>query len=80
MRLLPTSSNVNFVWFSYLKAYFKVLTELGAAAHFAVQAFVNETVQLIRAIAAVVLTVADQCLVYAVPVAAGVRGVVAFLL
>lgn len=65
--------------FVYLEAYFEVLAELGASAHFAVQAFVNEAVQLIGAVAAVVLAVADQRLVNAVPVVAGVRGVVAFL-
>lgn len=70
----------NLLWFIYLEAYFQVLAELGAAAHFTVQAFVNETVQLIGAVAAVVLTITEQRLVHAVTVAAGVRGVVAFLL
>lgn len=79
-HLLPTSCNADSLLFVYLEAYFQVLAELRAAAQFAVQAFVNEAVQLIRAVAAVVLVVAEQCLVHAVAVAAGVRGVVAFVL
>lgn len=64
----------------YLEAYFQVLAELRAAAQFAVQALVDEAVQLVGAVAAVVLAVAEQHLVDAIPVDAGVRGVVAFLL
>lgn len=79
-HLLPTSCNADSLLFVYLEAYFQVLAELRAAAQFAVQAFVNEAVQLIRAVAAVVLVVAEQRLVHAVAVAAGVRGVVAFVL
>lgn len=66
--------------FAYLKAYFQVFTELGAAAQLAVQALVNETVELIGAIAAVIFMVTKQCLVDAVSIIADVRGVVAFLL
>lgn len=77
-RLLPEAPERRFS-VVYLKAYFQVLAELRAAAQFAVQAFVNEAVQLIGAIAAVVLAVAEQRLVHAVAVAAGVRGVVALV-
>lgn len=66
--------------FTYLEAYFKVFTELGAAAQFAVQALVNKTVQLIGAVATVVLMVTEQCLIDTVSIIAGVRGVIAFLL
>lgn len=66
--------------FTYLEAYFKVFTELRAATQFAVQALVNKAVQLVGAIAAVVLMVTEQCLIYTVPIVAGIRGVVAFLL
>lgn len=76
--LLATSWKAGCLWFVYLEANFQVLAELRAAAQFAVQAFVNEAVQLIRAVAAVVLAVAEQRLVDAVAVAAGVRAVVAF--
>lgn len=66
--------------FTYLEAYFKVFTELGAAAQFAVQALVDETVQLVGAVPAVVLMVTEQGLVDAVSIIAGVRCVVAFFL
>lgn len=78
-RLLATRWNADFLFFVYLEAYFQVLAELRAAAQFSVQTFVNEAVQLIGAVAAVVLAVAEQRLVHAVAVAAGVRGVVAFV-
>lgn len=66
--------------FVYLEAYFQVFAELRAPAQFAVQAFVYEAVQLIGAIAAVILVVAEQRLVHAVAVAAGVCCVIAFVL
>lgn len=66
--------------FVYLEAYFQVLAELRATAQFAVEAFVNEAVELIRAVAAVVLEVAQQRLVHAVAVVAGVRRVIAVVL
>lgn len=66
--------------FAYLEAYFKVFTELGAAAQFAVQALVNKAVQLVGAIAAVVFMVAEQCLINAVSIVADVSSLVAFLL
>lgn len=33
--------------FAYLETYFQVYTVLGAATEFAIQAFVNEAVQLV---------------------------------
>lgn len=66
--------------FTYLKPYFQVFTELGAATQFAVQALVNEAVELIRAVATVVFMVAEQRLVHAVSIIADVRGVIALLL
>lgn len=66
--------------FTYLETNFKVFTELGAATELAVQALVNKAVQLIGAIATVVLMVTQQCLVNAVSIVAGIRRVIAFLL
>lgn len=43
--------------FTYLETNFKVFTELGAATELAVQALVNKAVQLVGAIATVVLMV-----------------------
>lgn len=64
----------------YLETYFKVFTELGAATEFAVQALVNKAVQLVWAVATVVLMVTEQCLVNAVSIVAGICRVIAFLL
>ena len=66
--------------FTYLEAYFKILAELRAATQFAVQALINEAVQLIGAVTTVVLMVTEQCLIDTLSVVAGVCGVVAFLL
>lgn len=77
---LPENSSLNLIAFRYLEAYSEVLAELGAATQFAVQALINEAAQLVRAIAAVVLVVTEQCLIDAVSIVAGKRGVVAFLL
>lgn len=66
--------------FTYLETYFKVFTELRAATEFAVQALVNKAVQLVGAVAAVVLMVTEQCLINTVSIVAGIRGVIAFLL
>ena len=66
--------------FTYLEAYFEVFTELRAAAQLAVQALVDEAVQLVGAVPAVVLMVAEQRLVDTVSIIAGVRGVIAFFL
>lgn len=77
---LLKNSSPNFMLFTYLKPYFQVFTELGAATQFAVQALVNEAVELIRAVATVVFMVAEQRLVHAVSIIADVRGVVALLL
>lgn len=65
---------------TYLEAYFQVFTELRAAAHFTVQALVDEAVQLIRAVAAVVLMVTQQRLIDTVSIFARVGRVVAFFL
>lgn len=62
-----------------LEADLHVLTELRAAAQFIVQTLVNEAVELICAVATVVLTVAQQILVQALPVPTRVRRVVAAL-
>lgn len=79
--MLPLeSSSQDFIVFPYLEAYFKVLTELGAATQFAIEALVNKTVQLIRAVATVVLMVTKQCIIEAVSIIAGILRVVAFLL
>ena len=64
----------------YLEADLQVLTELGAAAQLAVDALVDEAVELVGAVATVVVVVAQQRLVDAVPVAAHVGRVVALLL
>lgn len=77
---LPANSNQNFTVFTYLETYFKVFTELRAATEFAVQALVNKAVQLVGAVAAVVLMVTEQCLINTVSIVAGIRGVIAFLL
>lgn len=77
---LPENSSLNLIAFRYLEAYSEVLAELGAATQFAVQALVNEAAQLVRTVAAVVLVVTEQCLIDAVSIVAGKRGVVAFLL
>lgn len=77
---VPPGSGQNLLVFAYLEAYFKVFTELGAAAQFAVQALVNKAVQLVGAIAAVVFMVAEQCLINAVSIVADVSSLVAFLL
>lgn len=69
----------NSILFTYLETNFKVFTELGAATEFAVQALVNEAVQLIGAVATVVLMVTEQRLINAVSIVAGVRCVIAFL-
>lgn len=74
------ASGQNFLAFAYLEANFKVFTELGAAAEFAVQALVDKAVQLVGAVAAVVFMVAEQRLINAVSTVAGVCGLVAFLL
>lgn len=66
--------------FTYLEAYFKIFTELGAATQFAVQALVNKAVQLVGAVATVVLVVTEQRLIDTVSIIAGVCGVIAFLL
>lgn len=47
----------------YLEADLEVLTELRAAALFAVETFVDEAVVLIRAVAAVIVAVTQQRLV-----------------
>lgn len=65
---------------THLEAYFQVFTELRAAAHFTVQALVDEAVQLIRAVAAVVLMVTQQRLIDTVSIFARVGRVVAFFL
>ena len=61
----------------YLEADLEVVAELGAAAQLAVQALVDEAVEFVRAVAAVVVAVAQQGLVQAFPVAAHERGLVA---
>lgn len=69
----------NSILFTYLETDFKVFTELGAATEFAVQALVNKAVQLIGAVATVVLMVTEQRLINAVSIVAGVCCVIAFL-
>lgn len=64
---------------SYFKSYFQVFTVLRAATQFAVQALVNKAVQLIRAIAAIVLTVAEQRLIETVSIITGESSIIAFL-
>lgn len=66
--------------FTYLEAYLQVFAELRAATQFAVQALVDEAVQLVRAVTTVVLVVTEQRLIHTVSIVAGVRSVVAFLL
>lgn len=65
--------------FTYLEAYLQILAELGAATQLAVQAFVNEAVQLIGAVTAVVLMVAEQRLIDTVSIIAGIGCVITFL-
>lgn len=79
-HLLLENSDQNFMVFTYLEAYFKIFTELGAATQFAVQALVNKAVQLVGAVATVVLVVTEQRLIDTVSIIAGVCGVIAFLL
>lgn len=64
---------------STFKSYFQVFTVLRAATQFAVQALVNKAVQLIRAIAAIVLTVAEQRLIETVSIITGESSIIAFL-
>lgn len=66
--------------FTYLEANLQVLTELRAAAQFAVQTLIDEAVELIRAITTVVLMVTEQHVVHTVSIVAGIRCVIAFLL
>lgn len=66
--------------FTYLETYFPVLTELRAATQFAVQALIDKAVKLIWAITAVILVVAEQCLIDTVSIIAGICGIIAFLL
>ena len=54
----------------YLESYLEVLTELGAAAQLAVQTLVDVAVELVRAVAAVVVTVAHVDGGQALPVGA----------
>lgn len=63
-----------------LEADFHVLAELRAAAQFTVQTLVQEAVELVSAVAAVVFTVTQQRLGHALPVPARVRRIVTFLL
>lgn len=60
-----------------LVADLEVVAELRAAAQLAVQALVDEAVQLVGAVAAVVVAVAQQGLIQAVAVEAGEGRVVA---
>lgn len=64
----------------YLEANLQILTKLAAAAQLAVDALVHEAVEFVGAVAAVVVAVAQQRLVNAVPIAAHVGSVVALLL
>lgn len=64
----------------YLEAYLEVLTELGAAAELAVQTLIDEAVELVSAVTAVIVPVTQQRLIDTVPVAASVHRVVTFLL
>lgn len=60
----------------HLEANLHVLTELRAAAQFTVQTLVNEAVELVGAVAAVVLMVTQQRLVHTLPVPACVQRLV----
>lgn len=51
-----------------LEADLEVVTELRAAAQLTVETLVNEAVELIRAVPAVVVAIAKQSLVQALPV------------
>lgn len=63
-----------------LVANFEVLTLLGAARLFLVQAFIDETVQLIRAIATVIVVVTKQTVGDALLVVAEIKGIIALAL
>lgn len=54
----------------YLESDLEVVAELRAAAHLAVETLVDEAVELVRAVAAVVVAVAQQGFVQALAVAA----------
>ena len=64
----------------YLVADLEVLALLGAAAQLLVEALVDEAVELVGAVGAVVVVVAKQRLRDALPVLAHEEGVVAFAL
>ena len=55
---------------AYLEANLEVIAELRAAAQLAVETLVDEAVELVRAVAAVIVAVAQQRLVQALPVTA----------
>ena len=76
----PENSSQNFKVLTYFEAYFKVFTELRAATQFAVQALVNKAVQLVGAVATVVLMVTKKRLIDTVSIIAGICCVVAFFL
>lgn len=61
---------------SYLEADLEVVAQLGAAAQLAVQTLVDEAVEFVGAVAAVVVAIAQQRLVQALPIAAHVGRVV----
>lgn len=54
----------------YLESDLEVVAELRAAAHLAVETLVDEAVELVRAVAAVVVAVAQQGFVQALAVVA----------
>lgn len=54
----------------YLESDLEVVAELRAAAHLAVETLVDEAVELVRAVAAVVVVVAQQGFVQALAVVA----------
>lgn len=61
------------------EADLEVLTELGAAGQFTVEALVDETVEFIRSISTVVFMVTQQRLIHTVTIGAGEGCVVTFL-
>lgn len=63
----------------YLVPNLEVLTLLGAATQLLVEALVDEAVELVRAVGAVVVVVAEQRLGDAIPVLAEEEGVVALV-
>lgn len=57
-------------WLAYLVTNLEVITELWAAAQFTVETLVDEAVEFIGAVAAVVIPVTQQSLVHAISIAA----------